>query len=208
MHVSITLVFKTDFPICAFRPHSSLAYYILRPSHLPWTTNHEYQRTFYPSSGHFLRLRSKYSPPTAVVTPSTSIICLGWQNIGLINHYYSVHSDPGWRSIVWYNPVHKTYMKRTLYLRGPNVWITGTRFLNRPRLAKRSHTQVCVRKSHHYTSLNIFTLLTLILLTWTIWRAPTNASKWRMGFNSAFKGLTKCLSKKTDDVTLEYLFNV
>ena len=32
--------------------------------------------------------------------------------------------------------------------------------------------------------------LTLILLTWTKWRAPTNASKWRMGFNSAFKGLT------------------
>ena len=32
--------------------------------------------------------------------------------------------------------------------------------------------------------------LTLTLLTWTIWRAPTNASKWRMGFNSAFKGLT------------------
>jgi hypothetical protein len=31
--------------------------------------------------------------------------------------------------------------------------------------------------------------LNLILLTWTIWRAPTNASKWRMGFNSAFKGL-------------------
>ena len=32
--------------------------------------------------------------------------------------------------------------------------------------------------------------LTLILLRWTIWRAPTNASKWRMGFNSAFKGLS------------------
>ena len=31
--------------------------------------------------------------------------------------------------------------------------------------------------------------ITIILLTWTIWRAPTNASKWRMGFNSAFKGL-------------------
>jgi hypothetical protein len=31
--------------------------------------------------------------------------------------------------------------------------------------------------------------LTPTLLTWTIWRAPTNASKWRMGFNSAFKGL-------------------
>ena len=34
--------------------------------------------------------------------------------------------------------------------------------------------------------------LTLILLTWTIWRAPTNASKWRMGFNSAFKGFVLC----------------
>ena len=39
--------------------------------------------------------------------------------------------------------------------------------------------------------------LTLILLTLTIWRAPTNASKWRMEFNSAFKELSqehKCLS--------------
>ena len=36
--------------------------------------------------------------------------------------------------------------------------------------------------------------LTRILLTWTIWRAPTNASKWRMGFNSAFKGLIKVLA--------------
>jgi hypothetical protein len=33
-------------------------------------------------------------------------------------------------------------------------------------------------------------ILAFILLTWTIWRAPTNASKWRLGFNSAFKGLT------------------
>jgi hypothetical protein len=31
--------------------------------------------------------------------------------------------------------------------------------------------------------------LNLNLLTWTIWRAPTNVSKWRMGFNSAFKGV-------------------
>ena len=31
--------------------------------------------------------------------------------------------------------------------------------------------------------------LTLILLTWKIWWAPNNASKWQMGFNSAFKGL-------------------
>ena len=31
--------------------------------------------------------------------------------------------------------------------------------------------------------------LTLILLTWRIWWAPNNASKWQMGFNLAFKVL-------------------
>jgi len=31
--------------------------------------------------------------------------------------------------------------------------------------------------------------VTLILLTWRIWWAPNNASKWQMGFNSAFKGV-------------------
>jgi len=30
--------------------------------------------------------------------------------------------------------------------------------------------------------------LTLILKTCRIWWAPNNASKWQMGFNSAFKG--------------------
>ena len=33
-------------------------------------------------------------------------------------------------------------------------------------------------------------MLTPILLTWRIQWAPNNASKWRMGFNSAFKGLS------------------
>jgi len=31
--------------------------------------------------------------------------------------------------------------------------------------------------------------LSLILLTWRIWWAPNNASRWQMGFNSAFKWL-------------------
>jgi hypothetical protein len=31
----------------------------------------------------------------------------------------------------------------------------------------------------------------LILLTWNIGWAPNNASKWQMGFNLAFKGLTR-----------------
>ena len=33
------------------------------------------------------------------------------------------------------------------------------------------------------------TMLTLNLLTTTIVAPPSNASKWQMGFNSAFKGL-------------------
>jgi len=32
-------------------------------------------------------------------------------------------------------------------------------------------------------------LLTLIQLTWRIWWAPHDASKWQMGFNLAFRGL-------------------
>jgi len=36
---------------------------------------------------------------------------------------------------------------------------------------------------------NIQLHLTLILLTWRIWWAPSNASKRQMGFNSACKGL-------------------
>jgi len=31
--------------------------------------------------------------------------------------------------------------------------------------------------------------LTFTPLTWRIWWAPNNASRWRMGFKSAFKGL-------------------
>ena len=33
--------------------------------------------------------------------------------------------------------------------------------------------------------------LTLNLLTTTVVAPPSNASKWQMGFNSAFKGLTQ-----------------
>jgi len=32
-------------------------------------------------------------------------------------------------------------------------------------------------------------VLTHTLLTWRIWWAPNNASRWQMGFNSAFQGL-------------------
>ena len=38
--------------------------------------------------------------------------------------------------------------------------------------------------------LYIYVLLTLNLLTTTIVAPPSNVSKWQMGFNSAFKGLS------------------
>ena len=44
-------------------------------------------------------------------------------------------------------------------------------------------------RSPHYHPVSFKSILTLILLTWRIWWAHNNASKWQMGFNSAFKGL-------------------
>ena len=41
------------------------------------------------------------------------------------------------------------------------------------------------------TSSRTTVLLTLILLTWSIGWVPNNASRWQMGFNSAFKGLRR-----------------
>jgi len=39
----------------------------------------------------------------------------------------------------------------------------------------------------------LLTYLAVILLTWKIWRALHNASRWKMGFNLAFKGLDSLL---------------
>jgi len=47
-----------------------------------------------------------------------------------------------------------------------------------------------------YTKCNSSLALTLILLTWRIWWAPNNASKWQMGFNSAFKGLNHVIGSR------------
>ena len=58
------------------------------------------------------------------------------------------------------------------------------------------------------TSLDITSLLnsvglTLILLTWRIWWASNNASKWQMGFNLAFKRLmTGLLAERPRSVCL------
>jgi hypothetical protein len=49
--------------------------------------------------------------------------------------------------------------------------------------------------------------LTLILLTWRIWWAPNKASKWQMGFKSAFKGLKKELQREPKhNFHIQYFF--
>ena len=48
-------------------------------------------------------------------------------------------------------------------------------------------------------------ILTLNLLTTTIVAPPSNASKWQMGFNSAFKGL---IHSQTDTAVLKFGFCV
>jgi hypothetical protein len=48
--------------------------------------------------------------------------------------------------------------------------------------------------------------LTLNLLTTTIVAPPSNASKWQMGFNSAFKSLTKCSCSRQYILYLKILF--
>ena len=52
------------------------------------------------------------------------------------------------------------------------------------------HKEVLFLCVWYYTNCVKMSDLNLILLTWKIWWARNNASKWLMGFNSAFKGLT------------------
>ena len=62
----------------------------------------------------------------------------------------------------------------------------------------------CTSFSSHYhingTNVETRKYLTLNLLTTTIVAPPSNASKWQMGFNSAFKGLNS--SYPEDDAQL------
>jgi len=44
-------------------------------------------------------------------------------------------------------------------------------------------------KRGHIINQLVYSFLTLNLLTTTIAASPSNAGKWQMGFNSAFKGL-------------------
>ena len=47
--------------------------------------------------------------------------------------------------------------------------------------------------------------LTLILLKWRKWWTPNNASKWQMGFNSAFKGLMTSINHEHEYIIVHSL---
>jgi len=52
-------------------------------------------------------------------------------------------------------------------------------------------------------------LLTLTLLTWRIWWASNNASRWQMGFNSVFKGLNQFRKiLKISDITFKVVVRI
>jgi len=50
--------------------------------------------------------------------------------------------------------------------------------------------------------------LTLILITWRIWWAPNNASKWQKGFNSAFKGLKGRVTSLNFNESYEFISKI
>jgi len=52
-----------------------------------------------------------------------------------------------------------------------------------------AYVQFLIRLRELKEVLIVYITLTLNPLTWRIWWAPNNASRWQMGFNSAFKGL-------------------
>jgi hypothetical protein len=71
------------------------------------------------------------------------------------------------------------------------------------------HFQTWITRNYvNCESLFHLSCLTLILLTWRIWWAPNNASKWQMGFNSAFKGLMTLMghlfTERAPNVQIKY----
>jgi hypothetical protein len=70
-----------------------------------------------------------------------------------------------------------------LYIRKQTVYFTTSTTTRR-----KTSSVLCLLR-HVVSNCTVHSTLTLNLLTTTIVAPPSNASKWQMGFNSAFKGL-------------------
>ena len=83
----------------------------------------------------------------------------------------------------------ETFLSSILQDEG-KFWSEFYKFVNTRKGNRESIPSIKDCKGGHITDPVVkANFLTLILLTWTIWRAPTNTIKWRMGFNSVFKAL-------------------
>jgi hypothetical protein len=81
------------------------------------------------------------------------------------------------------NATHE--LKRTNHDRNTLIWTHLVLF-------PEPYGDACNLKPYWLSPVQFMTRnLTLNLLTTTIVAPPSNASKWQMGFNSAFKGLTE-----------------
>jgi hypothetical protein len=80
----------------------------------------------------------------------------------------------------WYTTCSSCNIPRALNVRSPNRWIDQEGIILH---------HCAFQSGFMWNTLPHRNYLTLILLTWRKWWASNNASKWQMGFNSAFKGL-------------------
>jgi hypothetical protein len=71
------------------------------------------------------------------------------------------------------------------------------------RLRKNSSFSTCAPDGHLLRVTIPDAVLTLNPLTWRIWWAPNNASRWQIGFNSAFEGLIQFDLLRMSKILLE-----
>ena len=128
------------------------------------------------------------------------------QNIQIVTAFYRIHNLVVWTCTTKARLTHTFTYRFPTVVPGINVWISS---ITSCVCSSDSQELACIlwnSRSHYrvHKSLPpspvksltdpilaiptdwIWSVLTLILLTWRIWWAPNNASRWQMGFNSAF----------------------
>jgi len=88
-----------------------------------------------------------------------------------------------WNSSTSYNDVLGSFRPGFDIVQSVSRTLTGTCATGHTTFYTKAKNSSSPNQSRH-------SMLTLTPLTWRIWWAPNNASKWQMGFNLAFKGLT------------------
>jgi len=104
------------------------------------------------------------------------------------------------KTTLWNKPFSSLKVKKawsctptyTSSLRTVNfAWLTFTTFIENIHHWEQNLTRCFTNCFTLLNHVRPWIELTLILLTWKIWWASNNASKWHMGFNSVFKGLRR-----------------